>query len=196
MARALLKGIGLEDRNGNGIVENLAGTEARFTVITQRGVGWYERGTVVLREQAAKIGIALDVVPLEQNAMIERMLACNYDAIYMRVAATDLDPALNLDLWLSSGSAHFWNLTQKMPATEWEKRIDTLMFEQAAALDPTRRRALFEDVQRILAENLPVLYFAAPRTYSAHSTRLLGVTSSVLRPPFLWSADTISVTGD
>ncbi len=195
-ARTLLKGIGLEDRNGNNVVENLAGTEARFTVITQRGVGWYERGTVVLREQAAKIGIALDIVPLEQNAMIERMLACNYDAIYMRVAATDLDPALNLDLWLSSGSAHFWNLTQKTPATEWEKRIDTLMFEQAATLDSTRRRVLFADVQRILAENLPVLYFAAPRTYSAHSARLLGVTSSVLRPPFLWSADTISVTGD
>ena len=38
-ARALLKGIGLEDRNGNGVVEDARGTEARFTVITQRGIG-------------------------------------------------------------------------------------------------------------------------------------------------------------
>ena len=50
--------------------------------------------------------------------MIQRMLACDYDAIYMRLLATDLDPAGNLDFWLSSGSAHFWNVEQKTPATD------------------------------------------------------------------------------
>ena len=37
-ARELLKGIGLEDRNGNGVLEDASGTEARFTVVTERGV--------------------------------------------------------------------------------------------------------------------------------------------------------------
>ena len=36
----------------------------------------------------------------------------------MRVLVSDLDPAVNLDLWLSSGQAHFWNLAQKTPATD------------------------------------------------------------------------------
>ena len=40
-----------------------------------------------------------------------------------------------------------------------------------------------------------VLYFAAPRLYYAHSARVMGITPSVLRPPALWNADTISVTG-
>ena len=193
-ARALLTSIGLEDRNNNGVVEDAKGTEARFTVITQRGVGYYERGAAVLREEAAKVGIALDIAPLEIGAMISRLLACDYDAIYMRPLLTDLDPAGNIDFWLSSGSSHFWNIGQKMPATEWEQRIDTLMIEQAGTLDLTRRRALFNDVQRILAENLPALYFAAPRLYYAHSRRLVGVTPSVMRPQLLWSADTLSVT--
>jgi len=193
-ARDLLKSIGLEDRNNNGVVEDGKGTEARFTVITQRGVGYYERGTAVLREQAAKVGIALDIAPLEIGAMIPRMLACDYDAIYMRALLTDLDPAGNIDFWVSSGSSHFWNIGQKMPATEWEQRIDTLMLEQAGTLDEMRRHALFNDVQRILAENLPALYFAAPRLYYAHSRRLVGVTPSVMRPQLLWSADTLSVT--
>jgi peptide/nickel transport system substrate-binding protein len=193
-ARDLLKQIGLEDRNKNGVVEDAKGTEARFTVITQRGVGYYERGTAVLREQAAKIGVALDVVPLEFPALLERMLACNYDAVYMRPLMTDLDPAGNLDFWISSGSSHFWNISQKMPATEWEQRIDTLMHEQAATLDLEKRRAIFDDVQRLFAENLPALQFAAPRLYYAHSRRLTGVTASVMRPAVLWSADTLSVT--
>lgn len=194
-ARELLASIGLEDRDGNGVVEDARGTEARFTVITQRGVGAYERALAVIRDELAQVGVAIEAAPLEFGAMIERMLACNYEAIYMRVSASDLDPAGSLDLWLSSGSAHVWNIGQRTPATEWEQRIDTLMLEQAAALDPGRRRALFDDVQRIFAEHLPMLHFAAPRLYYAYSARLAGVVPSVMRPPILWSADTIGVTG-
>lgn len=193
-AKALLKSIGLEDRNGNGVVEDAKGTEARFTVITQRGVTAFERGTAVLRESAAKIGIALDIAPLEFNAMIERMLASNYDAIYMLPATSDLDPALNKDLWLSSGDAHFWDLSQKTPTTAWEREIDDLMRRQAATLDPDARKALFNDVQRIFAENLPVLYFAAPKVYYGTTPRVRGAIPSVMRPPVLWNADSLSVT--
>ena len=194
-ARELLESIGLEDRNANGIVETADGVEARFTVMTQRGIAYYERGVTVLREQAAKVGIALEMVPMEYPTMIDRMLKCQYDAIYMRPYFSHLDPASNLDFWLSSGSTHFWNIGQKMPATEWEARIDTIMYEQAATLDHERRRELFNDAQRILAENLPVLYFVAPRLYYAHSRRMTGVVPSVMRPPVLWNADSLGVTG-
>ena len=192
-ARALLAGIGLEDRNGDGIVEDAAGTEARFTVITQQGLGHYERGTAAVREAAAAVGIALDIVPLDFNAMIKRMLACDYDAIYMRVLASDLDPAGNLDFWLSSGEAHVWNMEQTTPATEWERQIDALMTEQASTVDPTRRREIFNQVQTVFGENVPMLFFAAPRLYTAHSARVTGVVPSVMRPPILWSADTLCV---
>ena len=193
-ARALLAGIGLEDRNRNGVVEDASGTEARFTVITQQGIGWYERGTMVLREELARVGIALDIAPLEFGAMIQRMLACDYDAIYFRPVATELDPAGNMDFWLSYGSAHLWNMSQKVPGTEWERRIDTLMLEQSASIDTDRRRQQFSLVQQIFAENLPALYFAAPRMYFAHSARLQGVVPSVQRPPVLWNADSLSVS--
>ena len=126
--------------------------------------------------------------------MIQKMMASDYEAIYMRPLMTDLDPAGNMDMWLSSGGAHFWNMEQTMPATEWEKRIDDIMTRQAATVDPARRRELFNEVQEIFAENLPVLYFAAPRLYYAHSTRITGVLPSVLRPPVLWNADSLGVT--
>jgi peptide/nickel transport system substrate-binding protein len=194
-ARALLASIGLEDRDGNGVVEDTAGHEARFAVITQKGVASSERGTDVLKRRAAMIGIALDIVPLEGGTMIQRMLACDYDAIYMRPLASDLDPAGNMDMWLSSGQSHFWDMAQASPDTEWERRIDTLMAEQAAATDQRRRQQLFNDVQRIFEENVPVLYFAAPRLFYAHTTRVTGVSPSVLRPPVLWNADSLGVNG-
>ena len=193
-ARELLKSIGLEDRNKNGIVEDERGTEARFTVLTQKGITNYERGTMELRDDAKAAGIALDVVPLEIGAVIERLESCNYDAIYLRPILSDLDPGLSLDYWLSSGDGHLWNMSQKTPATEWEKEIDRLMTEQASSTNPERRKALFNDVQRIFAENVPVLYFASPRLFYGHSTRLGGVVPSVTRPPVLWNADMLSVT--
>ncbi len=192
-AKMLLRELGLEDRNGNGVVEDAKGTEARFTVITQRGIGWYERGTAFVRDELARVGIALEIAPLELGALIQRLQACDYDAMYYRPVFNDLDPAANLDFWLSSGPSHFWNMSQKAPATDWERRIDTLMLEQGAEIDPARREMQFRAVQQIMAENLPVLYFAAPRMYYAHSTRLRGVVPSVLRPPVLWNADSLSV---
>jgi len=192
-AKMLLRELGLEDRNGNGVVEDVKGTEARFTVITQRGIGWYERGTTVVRDELAGVGIALEIAPLEQGAVIQRLQSCDYDAVYFRPVMTDLDPAGNLDFWLSAGPGHFWNMSQKTPATDWERRLDTLMLEQAAELDPERRVMQFRLVQQIMAENLPVLHFAAPRLYYAHSARLQGVVPSVLRPPVLWNADSLSV---
>ena len=191
-AKEILKGIGLEDRNGNGVVEDARGNEARFTVITQRGIGWYERGTTELRNRLAQAGIALEIAPIDNGALIQRLLSSDYEAMYYR-PLSDLDPAGNMDFWMSSGSSHFWNLEEKTPATEWEARIDTLMAEQTSTIDPERRKAIFNDVQRLFAENLPALYFVAPRIYYAHNARVLGVTPSVQRPPALWSADTISV---
>jgi peptide/nickel transport system substrate-binding protein len=195
-ATALLQGLGLADRNGDGVVEDAKGTPARLTVITQRGLGWNERGLAFLKEQAAQIGIALDVVPLEFGAMMQRVLACDFDTVYMRVLSTDLDPAANLDFWLSSGSARLWSLEQKAPDTEWEAQLDAIMRRQASTLDPAARRATFEEAQQLFAKHLPAIYFAAPRTYTAHAARLRGVQPSVQRPPVLWNADSLSLAGD
>jgi peptide/nickel transport system substrate-binding protein len=192
-AKALLTSIGLEDRDANGVVEDASGTEARFTVITERGVKSNERGTALLRESAAAVGVALEIVPLEFGAMVQRLTACNYDAMFMRPPATGIDPASSLNFWLSSGSAHWWNPKQPVPATDWERQIDAIMEQQSSSTDDARRRQLFNQAQRILADNVPVLYLAAPRLYAAYSSRVKNVIPSVLHPPILWNADMLAV---
>jgi peptide/nickel transport system substrate-binding protein len=148
----------------------------------------------VIRDAAAKVGIAFDLVPLEVGAVVQRLQACDYDAVYMRVLLTDLDPAGNNDFWVSYGEGHPWNIASKTPATEWEARIDQLMAQQASTLDMEQRRTLFAEVQKVMAEGSPVLYFAAPRLYAAHSTRVRGVVPSVMRPHLLWNVDMLGVS--
>ena len=181
-ARELLKNIGLEDRNGNGVVEDAAGTEARFTVITQQGLGYYERGTAVLRDEAAKVGIALDVAPLEFGAMIERLLACNYDAIYMRPLVTDLDPAGNLDFWLSSGDAHLWNIGQKTPQPSGRSASTRSCWSRRPPLTRSGAGRCSTTLSGFWPRTCQCCTLAAPRMYGAHSARLSGVVPSVMRP--------------
>ena len=103
------------------------------------------------------------------------------------------DPGLQLEYWLSGGGFHIWDLGQKAAATPWEKEIDGLMAKQTATFDEAERKKIFDDVQKIFAEHLPVINFAAPRIFVPASSRVTGLKPAVLRPQLLWSPDTLAV---
>jgi peptide/nickel transport system substrate-binding protein len=193
-ATELLAGLGLANRDADAFLEDASGTEARFTTILFKGNTALERGAQVIKESLETIGVAMDVVPLEQGALIERLQRGAFDAIFFNYVTSDPDPAMQRDFWLSSGSAHIWNLSQPTPATDWERQMDALINAQAAAVDSAERVRLFREVQRLFAEHLPAMYFAAPRVFVAVSPRVRHDPPAVNRPQLLWSADTLSVS--
>jgi peptide/nickel transport system substrate-binding protein len=192
-AREILAGLGLQNRDADEWLEDARGTEARFSVLAYRGNSTVERGAAILRDELKRIGVAVDVVPLEQGAVIQRMVQGDFESIMFLFTATSLDPAINADFWLSSGSAHVWNIGQPKPATEWEKEIDDLMKTVMVSVDQAERKAAFVEVQKIFAENLPVLYFVAPRLYMGTSTRVGNLTPSIQRPQLLWNVERMTV---
>src|SRR4029079_13909269 len=113
-ATALLAALGLVDRNGDGLLEDASGARVRFTILTQAN---HIRGRVatVLQEQLKQVGITVYVAALDPRSMFQRYAAGDYDAMYYGFQASSLDPANNLDFWLSSGSAHVWNAGQTQP---------------------------------------------------------------------------------
>ena len=195
-AKEILAELGLANRDPDEWLEDARNNEARFTLLTYRGNSSLERGAAVLRDTLREVGVAVDVVPLEQGALVQRILKGDFEAVFFFVSATNLDPSMNLDFWLSTGSAHFWNLGQPKPATEWEKEIDDLMRDVTSQPDAAERRRLFEQVQKIFADNLPALYFVAPRLYMGVSDRVGGLEPAILRPQLLWNADRITVRTD
>jgi peptide/nickel transport system substrate-binding protein len=192
-AKALLASIGLENRDKDEWLEDARGTEARLTLQTFRGNRVLERSATVVSDELRQVGIALDVVPLETNAVRQSVMKGDFEAAFIAFFTNDPDPAMSKDLWVSSGGAHFWHIGQTKPATEWERQIDELMARQAATLDETERKRLFTEVQRIFADNLPMLHFAAPRVYIGASARLVGLMPALTRPHIMWSPDTLAV---
>jgi peptide/nickel transport system substrate-binding protein len=153
-----------------------------------------ERSASVVREDLRQIGVAMDIVPLEPNSIFQRIVvAGDFDAAFVQFTGNNSDPAEAKDFWLSGGGSHIWNPNQKTPATDWERQIDALMAQQSATLEMDERKRLFNEVQRLFAENLPILYFAAPRVYIAASARLINLYPSLTRPEITWSADTLAL---
>ena len=192
-AREILGELGLTNRDEDEWLEDKNNTEARFTMLAYRGNSSIERGAAVLRDALRPAGIAVDVVTLEQGAVVQRIIKGDFEAAMFFFSFTNLDPSMNEDLWNSSGSAHFWNIGQTKPATDWEKEIDDLMREMAAEVDTAERRRLFDRVQGIFAENLPGLYFVAPRLHMGVSGRVGGLEPAILRPQLMWNVDRITV---
>ena len=192
-AKQLLASIGLTDRNGDGLREDAQNRPARFTLLTQKGRPNLERGAAVIRDELKKIGLTVDVVALDAGAVIDQLLHARYEAIYFNADKSDLDPGTNPDFWFSFGSAHMWNLEEKTPVTDWERRIDELMARQIASYDQAERKTLYNDVQKIFSDHEPIVYFVAPRIYVAHAARVTNLAPTEFRPQLLWRPDTVAV---
>jgi peptide/nickel transport system substrate-binding protein len=192
-AAARLDQLGIVDRNKDGVREDAAGRPARFSILVGAGITETEKGAQFIRDSLGKIGVTVDVVALDINAVMGRWMDSRYDAIYHHITLTDTDPATGLDWWLSSGSSHLWHPNQKAPATEWEARIDELMLRQSTTLDRAERQRLFAEVQRVFVAHNPVIYFVTPRIYVATSMRVAPIVPGAERPQILWAADELAV---
>jgi peptide/nickel transport system substrate-binding protein len=193
-ARRLLAAAGLTDRDGDGRLEDASGAAVRFSVLVQKDVTVRERTVAMLQEQLRLLGISLDIVGLDLGSIRKRWVTGDYDSIFHGFQASATDPAMNLDFWLSSGNSHFWNPGQAKPATPWEARIDQLIREQVQAQDPAERQRLFLEVQRVFGEQVPALYFVAPKVTIALSPRVVNATPAPQIPQLLWSADTLAAS--
>jgi len=164
----------------------------RFSTLTQtqhiRG-----RTAAFVQEQLRKAGIVMDVVELDPQSLFGRYAAGDWESICYAFQMSAFDPAMNLDFWLSSGDFHVWNPNQRAPSTPWEKQIDDLMQKQIAAPTLAERHQLFAEAQRIFGENLPAIYFVAPKITIAMSRRVGGTVPVLLDPKILWAADGLYV---
>ncbi len=190
-ARELLAGIGLVDRNGDGVIEDPAGAPIRFSLLTQRGHTVRERTASMLQEQLRHVGITVDVVALDTGSLRQRIVKGDFETMYYGFQQSSTDPAVSAEFWLSSGSFHAWNPGQRAPATPWEARLDELTLRQMQTLDLEERKRIFAEMQRILGEELPVIAFAVPKVILAVGHRVVNPTPALPIPQLLWSADTL-----
>jgi len=174
------------------VLKDSTGHPVEFTVVTNSGNAAREKMATMIQQDLSQIGIRVKVVTLDFPSLIERMTKTfDYDACILGLVNTDLDPDSQMTVWLSSGENHQWNPSQKTPATAWEAEIDALMREQASALNEKQRKAKFDRVQQIVAEQQPFIYLVNKDVLTAVSPAVVGADPAVLNPQVFWNIETL-----
>ncbi len=173
-------------------LKDSAGNRVEFNLVTNSGNTAREKMATMIQQDLSELGIKVNVVTLDFPSLIERMTRTfDYDACLLGLVNTDLDPDSQMTVWLSSGENHQWNPNQKTPATAWEAEIDNLMRQQASAPTDKERKAKFDRVQQIVAEQAPFIYLINKNVLMAVSTSVIGAAPVVLSPQSFWNADTL-----
>jgi len=80
-------------------------------------------------------------------------------------------PTQGSNVWPSDGNLHLWYPLQEEPATEWEARVDYLYNEGSHTVDPEDAQVIWDEYQRILLEECPVIYLIRSRGFFAINNR-------------------------
>jgi len=179
-----LDGQTLRDRDGNAV---------EFSLITNSGSTTRTQIGAMLQQDLKKIGIRLNFTPLEFQSLIERITKTQqYEACLLGLVNTDLDlPNSQMNVWLSSGAVHPWNPKEAKPATPWEAEIDRLMQAQHTVVEHKARKASFDRVQEIIAEQAPIIYLVHPDVLVAVSPKVRNAAPSALPPHLFWNIESL-----
>jgi ABC-type transport system substrate-binding protein len=141
-------------------------------------------------------GITRLVVPLEFRAVLDRVFQTHdYEAAVLALGGGDVDPNSQMNVWLSSGSDHLWKIGQPHPATTWEAEIDQLMEKQLSTLKPEARKLLYNRVQEIFAENVPLICLVSPNILVGAKNQVGNFKPATLDPHTLWNAQELFLVG-
>lgn len=183
-ARQLLDAAGFKDRNGDGILDDPQGNKVEFNLFSNAGNTQRIQIAGIIRKDLEQIGIKVHFTQLEFNNLVTKLDSTfDWEAIVLGLTG-GIEPHFGKNVWESSGHLHLWFPKQKKPATPWEVRIDEIFNKAVQELDPARRKELYNEWQRIVSEQLPLIYTALPANIFAVRNRFGNLHPTSYGGPF------------
>lgn len=190
-AKKLLSSAGFS-WNADGTLLDKTGSPVEFTVITSVSNAQRVKMATMIQADLKDLGIRVQVVPLEFHSVLDRIFQTHdYEAAVLGLGAGDVDPSAEMNVWMSSGNDHVWDLGESHPRTSWEAEIDQRMEQQLSATKFEERKALYDRVQAILAEELPIICLASPDILVGAKTYVENFKPAALDPHTLWNSPEI-----
>ena len=188
-ARELLAADGFQWSH-DGALQDADGKNVRFSIAVTSSNPERVQIATLIQADLKPLGIQVDVVTLEFLSLIQRVTRSHdYEACIFAISSGDADPNADLTVWASTGSSHLWHLGQTRPATRWEAEIDGLMAKQSVTREYDKRKQMFDRVQEIAAENLPLIPLVSPHVLAGAKKNLGNFRPAVLEPYALWNVE-------
>ena len=166
-ANDLLDGLGWYDRDGDSIREDDEGNTLSFTLATNSGNDIREKVCTLLEQDLARIGIQANTRFMEFNTLVSQLVS-TYAWETMVIGFTGgVEPHRGINLWHSSEGLHLWYPFQETPATPWEAAINDLFVRGSREIDEQKRYVIYHKFQKIVSDNLPIIYTALAERITA-----------------------------
>jgi len=188
-AKKLLQSAGYSSNPEGGLLDPQK-RPVSFTILVSATSSQRSRMAALAQDDLKRLGMDVQVVPMEFRALVDRVLnSKEYEVVLMNLQNSDVDPTPEMNLWLSSGETHLWDLGEKKPATPWEAELDRLMEAQIATADQAARKKLYDRVQEIVSQNLPLVYLLSPNILVGAQGTVGNFRPAILEPYALWNAE-------
>jgi peptide/nickel transport system substrate-binding protein len=166
----LLASIGIT-RDGEGVMRDSKGRAVEFDLSIPSDSSVQSDIAAIVVDEASKIGIKITVRPTDFQFLVEQLTATfDWSSIFIALGV-NYWPTQGSNVWPSDGNLHLWYPMQEEPATEWEARIDYLYNEGSYTVDPVEAQIIWDEYQRILLEQCPLIYLMRQRNFFAISNR-------------------------
>jgi peptide/nickel transport system substrate-binding protein len=166
------------------------GRTVEFSLITSSGNADRMQMASLIQDDLKQLGMDAHVVPLDTPSLQDRVMRTkDYDACLLSLANGDADPNPDVSVWRSNGGLHLWNPEQKSPATAWEAEIDSLMGRQMTTLNYPERKRIFDRVQELIMEQLPLIPLVSPYVLVGARKGLGNFRPALMDPFVLWNIE-------
>jgi len=188
-ARELLKAAGFSWNADNTLLDS-GGQPVEFSIVVASSNSQRNQIATLVQADLKAIGIAAHVVPIEGRSANDRLLNTHdYEAIVMGLVSGDADPTPDMNILVSNAQTHVWHMGEKTPATPWEAELDQLMQKQLVTPNYQQRKKIYDRVQEILAQQLPMIYLASPNILVGAQENLGNFHPAIIEQYTFWNAE-------
>ncbi len=179
-ARSILASEGFVDRDNDGVLEDKEGNDVSFELYLSSGNVQSTQLANLIRKDLSELGCEVNLIQVEFNTLVNK-LSFTFDWDLVLIGLTGgIEPHFGANVWFSNGPLHIWYPRQKEAATEWENRIDEIFLSAVQELDKEKRKILYDEWQRIVANEVPVIFTVIPLNIMAVNNRLQNVKPTPL----------------
>lgn len=175
-ADALLDSLKLVDKNGDGIREFPDGKPVRFTLTAAVDIKEHQDTAVLIKDSLAKVGVQVDLQLLKFGLVFDKAMAGQFDATIVAFGDQP-DPQLRKAIWQPGWPLYYWHLSTQPKDKDslvnmaallpWEKQLWDLWEKGEVTTDAADRKAIYDKMQEIMTDELPVIFLVKGMDLSA-----------------------------
>lgn len=169
-AISMLKELGYEDSNNDGIIEK-DGQPFSFTIITNQGNQLREKTAQIIQQRLKSLGIEVKIRIIEWTVFLKEYVDNgNFDALILGWNILQ-DPDL-YNVWHSSNAVKGGLNFVGYKNTE----LDEMLTRGRETFDEEKRKSCYNRIQTILADEQPYVFLYVPYSLPVVSSRFMGIT--------------------